>query len=399
MGASRGGFYVSDIRAIIAWSIKSMAVLLAFGSILLPASVSAEALPSVQAKAAELIDAESGQVLFSLNPKRQLPMASVTKLMTLYLAFRAIDQGRVHLSERVFASEAAHDVKGSQIWLAPGEQMTVDHLLRAVAVGSANDAAYALGEFLGGSEPTFVVEMNRTARSLGMTGTHFSNPHGLSQTGHYATAEDLAKLARAAVDTPRLLSYTRMWEDRSVRDGKGGKLWLINQNRLLRQFPGADGLKTGYTTEAGYCIVATARRGSTRMIAVVLGAPSSKARFEDAASMMSWGFTHYRTLPVAKAHQNFGWVPVKRGQQSAVGAIAAEGLALTVARQSPQPFTVQAKLSRQVTAPVRRGQPLGTLTVKAGPAVVASRPLVASRSVAHSPWVSRVLRYTLKIVG
>ena len=382
------------------WILGSMVLGVVSGPYLQAAPPSPTwASPIVAAKAAELMDARTGKVLFALHADDKLPMASVTKLMTLYLALRAVAQHRVRLNEYAVISEDAYHVNGSQIWLEPGEQMSVDHLIRGVAIASANDAAYALAEFLAGSEPTFVAEMNRTAADLDMHNTHFSNPHGLHLADHYTTASDMAKLARAAVKLPILLHYTSMREDRSVRNGKGGTLWMINHNRLLRQYPGADGLKTGYTSQAGYCIVATARRGSTRMIAVVLGAPTSKARFQDAATLMSWGFEHFRTIPLVRPGQILGMVPVKRGVARSVAAVMPNGLAVTVPRDSGNSVKIQVHLAPSLLAPVSQGQTVGTVSAYEGPQRIAERNLVASRAVAKSRFLGRLFHYFLKFVG
>ncbi|MBX5466560.1 MAG: D-alanyl-D-alanine carboxypeptidase [Firmicutes bacterium] len=354
--------------------------------------------PPITAKAA-LLESADGQVLFAHNAHTPLPIASVTKLMTLYLVVRAVERGRIHLQDRVPVSEGAWRVGGSQIWLEPGERLTVDELLRAVAVGSANDAAYALGEYLAGSEEAFVAAMNRTAARLGMRQTHFQNPHGLHHPQHYATAYDLGLLARHAVRHPLLLRYTRQWQDRTLRNGKGGTLWLINQNRLLRTYPGTDGLKTGYTREAGFCLVATAVRDHTRLIAVVLGEPTSQARFADAAALLTWGFDHYQTVPVAKAGMAWGRVRVDRGAAEAVTAVAPHPVAVTVPKGEAPMVQVRASLPERVTAPVAVGQRLGTLTVSVGDRVVREVPLVAQAAVRRVSWPELFWRTWWQVVG
>lgn len=380
-------------QGIFAW-MMTLGVLFGTG---LPVRA-APAPPPIQAKAAELIDAGSGQRLFALHAEERLPMASLTKLMTLYLTARAVGQGRVRLHEMVPVSEDAYRVQGSQIWLEPGEHMSVDQLLRAVAVGSANDAAYALAEFLGGSEEAFVAEMNAAARRLGMLNTHFVNAHGLHMPDHYTSADDMARLGRAAVRLPLVLHYTRLWEDRTIRNGHGGTLWLINHNRLLRAYPGADGLKTGYTREAGYCLIATAKRGATRLIAVILGAPSSKVRFADAAALMSWGFQSYETVPVARPRQVIGTVPVVRGTERTVAAVSPSGLSVTVERGSAPRVTVRAELPAAVAAPVTKGQRLGRLVAESG-GERWDGPLVAARNVAGTTLWGRVGEYLARLIG
>lgn len=354
--------------------------------------------PPVSAKAVELIDGHSGRVLYEKNSRERLPMASVTKLMTLYLAVRAVEEKKIRLGELVPVSEEAYRTNGSQIWLEPGERLSVDHLLKGIAIGSANDAAYALGEYIAGSEEAFIADMNHTARQLGMTSTHFSNPHGLHAKDHYTSAHDLGLLALQAVKQPMLLHYTSMREDRSVRNGKGGTLWLINHNRLLGQYPGMDGLKTGFTSQAGFCMVATAERLHTRMIAVVLGARSSKARFQDAAGLMTWGFQNFQSIKLAGRGERVQDVKVRRGASKQVAAVFARDQYLTVSPQSGAVKRV-VQVKSDVEAPVGKGQVLGEMVVTQNGAVSARVPIVAAHAVGRTTWLGGAWRLFWKIAG
>ncbi|MCY0907032.1 MAG: D-alanyl-D-alanine carboxypeptidase [Sulfobacillus thermotolerans] len=352
--------------------------------------------PPINAKAAELVDANSGQVLYTKNAQQELPMASVTKLMTLYIAVRAIERHQIRLHDMVPADEEAYRIGGSQIWLEPGERLSVDQMLKAVAVGSANDAAYALGTYISGSEAGFVQQMNETAKALGMTHTHFSNPHGLPQSNHYSSAHDLAILGEKAVKLPLLLKYTSLWEDRSIRNGKGGTLWLVNHNRLLRTYPGADGLKTGFTREAGYCMVATAKKGDTRMVVAILGAPTGKIRAQDAASLLTWGFQNFRTVSIAPAHKIMGYVDVRRGVEPRVAAWVVDPVLLTLPASSGH-ISQALTLPREVQAPVRVGQALGHLEIKSGRHVIRSVPIVAAGHVARTTIGALTWKYLWKL--
>lgn len=354
--------------------------------------------PPVSAKAAELVDGMSGRVLYAKDANRRLPMASVTKLMTLYIAVRAIQHKSLSLHDLVPVSEEAYHVNGSQIWLEPGERLSVDHLLRAIAIGSANDAAYALGEYIAGSESAFVEDMNQTAQSLGMKETHFVNSHGLFSPNHYSSAHDLALLAQKAIRMPLLLHYTSMWEDHSVRNGKGGRLWLINHNRLLRQYPGMDGLKTGYTNEAGFCIVASARRLDTRMVAVVLGAPSSKSRFQDAASLLTYGFQNYHTLRLTRRGQVVGTVAVRRGSHRRVLAVYGRDRYLTLGRDETAPAPT-VRVESSVNAPVNPGQRLGQMALALKNGQTIRVPIVAQSRVDRVTWIKNAWHYLWKIAG
>ncbi|WP_243239794.1 D-alanyl-D-alanine carboxypeptidase family protein [Sulfobacillus harzensis] len=384
-----------SLKLLVALMMGVMAAPFLFSSL---SEAETTPVPPVSAKAVELVDGLSGKVLYQKNAYERLPMASVTKLMTLYLATRAVEQKKIHLNELVPVSEEAYHVNGSQIWLEPGERLSVDHLLKAVAIGSANDAAYALGEYIAGSPEAFVADMNQTARRLGMVSTHFTNPHGLHEPDHYTTAHDLALLAEQAVRQPLLLHYTSMWEDRSVRNGKGGTLWLINHNRLLRQYPGMDGLKTGYTSQAGFCMVATAKRDHTRMIAVVLGAPSSKARFQDAASLLTWGFQHYQSVSVATKGQVLKEIAVRRGTAKTVPGIVAQDKYLTLLRNEGG-IERTVKLPQSLEAPVSKGQVIGHLVARQKGREVARVPIVAGKSVMRATWLGSAWRYLWKIAG
>lgn len=340
----------------------------------------AAAAPAITARAAILVDGQTGQVLASQHAHRPLPMASVTKLMTLVLAFQAIARGQARLSDWVPVSEDAYRTEGSQIWLEPGERLTLQQMLTAIAVGSANDASVAVAQFLSGSTAAFVARMNREAARLHMSQTHFDNPHGLPSLQHYSTAADLARLAVAAVNTRGLLTVTSAWQNRTIRNGKGGTLWLVNQNRLLRTYPGTDGLKTGYTQAAGFCLVATTLRQGTRLIAVILGAPTSAARFSAATALLSWGFSHFQSVTVVHAAQAMGAVVVHRGQVPQVRAVASRPVVLT-RRRGAGGVRVEVALPRAVEAPVHAGQRLGVAHIATADGVSTDVVLVAAAGV------------------
>jgi D-alanyl-D-alanine carboxypeptidase (penicillin-binding protein 5/6) len=355
--------------------------------------------PPIAAPAAIVVDATTGQTLWAKNPDAERPIASVTKLMTLLLAVRAIERGKARWNDLVPVSLAAYRTEGSQIWLEPGEHLPLRQMLIAIAVGSANDASVAVAEYLAGSTEAFVAAMNREAARLGMTHTHFVNPHGLPAVGHYSTAADLARLGMAAVRYPALLRLTSQWEDRTIRNGRGGTLWLINQNRLLRTFPGTDGLKTGYTQAAGFCLVATAVRDGTRLLVVVLGDPSSRQRFDDATALLTWGFQNYRTVTAIAPGQILGRVTVRRGSASSVTAVPLRPVFLTVLREGSERPTVSVSLPTAIGAPVIAGQQLGWATVRLGGRQVARVPLVAARPVAALSFVRLAWRYFWQLVA
>ena len=315
-------------------------------------------------RAAVLMDFQSGRVLYAKNPDEALPPASVTKVMTLMLALEAVHQGKVSMVDEVVASEHAASMGGSQIWLEPGERMKLRDILYAVAVGSANDAAVALAEHLAGSEGAFVDLMNRRARELGMKNTRFANSTGLppEETGdpgpHVASAYDLALLSRSAIQTPGLIEMVSTWEYTMRADGIR-KPVLYNFNRLLKRYPGVDGLKTGMTSQAGYCIAVTAARDNLRLIAVTMGAPTAQAREKDVRTLFDWGFRRYEARPLARAAETVGWAEVARGEPRWVPLVLVRDAFLTVERGARLEVTSEAHLPRRLVAPLAADQPVG----------------------------------------
>ncbi len=331
-----------------------------------------------RAAAAILMDAASGRVLWAKHPNLRRPVASVTKLMTMFVTLQAIHAGRIRWDDLVSASEAAVRTPGAQIWLELGETMTVRALFYAVAVHSANDAAVALAEYVGGTLPHFVDLMNQDARRLGLRDTLYTDPTGLDDQHGYTTAYDVALLSRDLVTQyPDVLTYTKTWEYRL----RGNRLWMVNRNRLLTRVPGVDGLKTGYTQAAGYNLAATAIRGSTRLIAVVLGAPSSAARFDEAAALLQWGFSHYSTVAVAARGQVIRRLPVDGGVQRSVAVVPAQVFGVTVPRGQEASVTTRVELPALLTAPLRAGQEVGAITAAVAGQEVARVPLVVRRDV------------------
>ncbi|MDA8345828.1 MAG: D-alanyl-D-alanine carboxypeptidase [Thermaerobacter sp.] len=348
---------------------------------------SAPAQIDVSAPSAVLVEASTGQTIFSKNAQEERPPASMTKLMTLHLALNAVAVHRARMTDPVSVSENAYRLGGSQIWLEPGETIAFGQLLRAIAIGSANDACMAIAEHLAGSEGAFVAQMNAEAKRLGMTRTHYANSHGLDQEGHYTTAADMAKLGRAVVNDPGLLALTSQREDRTIRDGKGGHLWLINHNRLLGKVPGIDGLKTGFTSRAGYCLTATAERQGLRLIAVVMGDATSKQRFADTSALLQSGFSNYEAVLLAKSGQSLGTVKVLRGTQVSVPVVVARDVRAVHPRGEKLKVKLQPKLPTELRAPVRRGQAVGEAQIVAGGKQIAAVPLVANECVHRATWV------------
>ncbi len=334
----------------------------------------------IEAKSALLMDVHTGTVLYESNPHEALAPASVTKVMTMLLIMEAIDSGKIGWDDTVTASETAAAKGGSQIYLKVGETMSVSDMVKSIAVSSANDCACAMAEHLAGSESAFVELMNKRAQELGMKDTHFVNCTGLDDSeeakSHLTSAYDIAVMSRELLKNhPDIKKYTTIWMD-TVR---GGAFGLSNTNKMVRFYNGATGLKTGFTSGAGYCLSSSAEREGMELIAVVMGCETSQKRFAACKSMLDYGFANYAL--VKKEVTQDTSVPVKLGQAETVTAVPAEETALLVDKAQLNTIQVHVELEEQVTAPVSKGQRLGTMTVKAGEQILAEVPMVAQEAV------------------
>jgi len=340
-------------------------------------AVQASAAPAIAAPAAVLMEKSTGTVLYELDSHRQYEPASVTKVMTLLLVFEALDAGVLTLDQPVTASTHATSMGGSQIWLKENEQLTVDEMVKAVTVVSANDCAVALAEAVAGSEEAFVAHMNQRALELGMKDTHFVNCTGLPAEGHLTTAHDIALMSRELIlNHPDIRKYSTIWMD-SLRDGAS---LLVNTNKLVRFYPGTTGLKTGSTASALYCLSATAERDGMELIAVVMHAATPDDRFESAKALLSYGFANYALASVTP-EQALPPIPVLLGQASTVQPIPQGAPTVLLEKGQAGSLSQSVTLCPDVEAPVEAGQVLGRLTVSAGDRVVAEIPLVAAHAV------------------
>lgn len=331
---------------------------------------------TVAAPSAVLMEKATGSVLYAKGESVERAPASVTKVMTLLLAAEAVDSGALSLDDTVTASARAAGMGGSQIWLEQGEQMSVSEMIKCVAVVSANDCAVALAEHIAGSEEAFVARMNERAGELGLQNTHFTNCTGLfDDPEHYTSALDLAVMSRELLRHEWIKEYTTIWMD-SIRNGEFG---LSNTNHLLRSLDGCTGLKTGWTTQAGYCISATAERDGTEYIAVIMGAESSASRNADAAALINYAFANWALCPVADSA--LPPVRVVGGTADSVQpGMTGDGYVL-LSRADAQALERSVELPESVNAPVEAGQRLGTLTLSSGGEVISEVPLTATAGV------------------
>lgn len=312
----------------------------------------------------ELMEAESGQVLLSHRPDEKRHPASVTKMMTLLVAYEALQKGQFKLSNPVTASEAAASMGGTRIFLSPGETFTLGDLLKSVAVGSANDASVAVAEHIGGSEAAFVERMNQRSKELGMNHTHWVNVTGLDAPEHLTTAHDLALLSREIVlHHPEIMELTKIYMDQlpTPNRKKGPFFELVNRNKLVRFYSGADGLKTGWTSGSGYCISATAKREGVRLIAVIMGAPDAKTRMAESTALLNYGFAQLQSVTVAPAGQEMAKVPVRRGMPTVVSVVPERPLQVAILKGQAKQVKVDTRLPARLEAPVTKGQAVGEL--------------------------------------
>lgn len=333
--------------------------------------------PEVNAKSAVLIEKSTGRVLYEHNSHQPLAPASVTKVMTLLLVGDAINKGKIIYDDIVTTSEHAASLGGSQIYLEPGEKMSVHDMLKAVVVSSANDASVALAEHIAGSETAFVSLMNQKAEQLGMKDTNFVNAHGLDAEGHVTSAYDIALMSRALLlEFPDIKKYTTIWMD-SVRNGD---FQLANTNKLIRTYDGSTGLKTGSTSGAGYCLSATAERDGMELICAIMGSPTSKDRFAAGKSLLDYGFANYALIEVFPKDVLLP-IPVKLGEYPEVQPIIAGDNRLIVDKGIEKDLEQKVELVDTVEAPVLTDQKLGELVVYSGDEEIARIPILASNEV------------------
>ena len=349
---------------------------------LLPLTAEAVELP-LTSRAALLMEKTTGQILFAQNEHEALEPASVTKIMTLLLTMDAIDSGALSYDDVVTVSANAAGMGGSQVFLAEGEKITVEELLKSVCVSSGNDAAVALAEKVSGVTELFVEQMNNRAKGLGMDDTHFVNCTGLTAKGHVTSAYDIALMSRELLTRhPDIRRFTTIWTD-TIRDGAFG---LANTNKLIRFYDGATGLKTGYTTSAGYCISATAEREGMELIAVIMKGETADKRNTDAKALLNYGFSTY-ALVSAAPEEPLPALPVSMGQAEQVSlTLPEEGVTALVEKGRANALERRVELPSSLTAPVAAGQTVGTLTLLDGETEVLSVPILAAEDVPRRSW-------------
>ncbi|RWR15028.1 D-alanyl-D-alanine carboxypeptidase family protein [Siminovitchia fortis] len=341
---------------------------------------------SDDSRSAILIERDTGKVLYEKNSHEKLPPASMTKVMTMLLIMEALDSGQLSMDEKVRASEYAASMGGSQIFLEPGEEMTVKEMLLGIAIASANDASVALAEKVSGSEEAFVARMNERAKELGLKNTKFQNTTGLTVKDHYSTAHDMAIMAKELLKHEEITDFTKLYES-YLREDSDKKFWLVNTNKLVKFYPGVDGLKTGFTSEAKYCLTATAKKDGMRVIAVVFGAPTSKSRNAQITKMLDYAFSQYATHSLYKKGENLGKVKVSKGNIKEINAQTGEPVSLLTKKgEKAKDFSTELKLKKNLKAPIKKGEIIGKIIIKKDGKKLAESDLVAEKGVKKASW-------------
>lgn len=314
------------------------------------------------AKSAIIIEPTTGKIIFEKNSNERLEPASMTKIMTLLLTFEAIDNGRVSLDDMVNISKRAEDMGGSQMFLEAGSNIRLEEIIKGVSIASANDGAIALAEFIGGSVENFVDMMNKKVEDLGISNTHFANPHGLHADNHYSSAYDMAIMASNLISHEKVLNYTSIYED-YFNKPDGSRTWLVNTNKLVRFLEGVDGLKTGYTSEAGYCLTATAKKGNVRYITVVMGEPSSDIRSSETANMLNYAFNSFKLNTILDKSQELGTIYIDKSKQKTAKIVVKNPVTELISKEKDIPnYTYNLKVEK-ITVPIKAGTKVGTVEI------------------------------------
>ncbi|MDO4482528.1 MAG: D-alanyl-D-alanine carboxypeptidase family protein [Bacillota bacterium] len=338
---------------------------------------------SVSAKGAVLIDGKTGTVLFESNSHEELPPASVTKIMSMLLVLEAEDRGQISMDDIVTVSERAAEMGGSQMFMEPGETHTVEELLKGAAMASANDACVALAEYVAGSEEAFVDMMNSRAEELGMVNTHFENTNGLPVAGHFSSAYDISMMSKELMKHDEIKEWLVTWMD-TVKVGLEGKqkeFGLTNTNKLIRQYTGATGIKTGYTADAKFCLSGSAKRGNLELIGVILGAETSDIRFSEMKAMLDYGFALYDSVNIGDEGLSVGTSSVEKGSKDYVNGILPEDISILIKKEEKQQISQDIFMEERVTAPVKKGDKLGEIRIFKNGEIIETHDIVAETDV------------------
>lgn len=341
---------------------------------------------NIDAPSAILMEKDTGKIIYEKASDEQLPPASMTKIMTMLLIMEELDRGSLTLDEKVRTSEKAASMGGSQIFLEAGEEMTVEELLKAIAIASANDASVALAEHIAGTEEEFVKRMNEKVKTLGLENTHFSNSTGLPAKNHYSSARDMAMMAKELLKHEEITNYTSLYED-YLRENTDKKFWLVNTNRLVKFYEGVDGLKTGYTSEAKFCLTATAKKNNMRMISVVMGAENTKQRNRDITKMFDYAFSQYEIKNMYDRGDTVDEIDISKGSKKKLKVITDDIVSILYEKgEKLDNVTENIEVDKAVKAPIKKGESIGILQLIHDGEVLSETTLVSAEDVDKASW-------------
>ncbi|HLS59903.1 MAG TPA: D-alanyl-D-alanine carboxypeptidase family protein [Virgibacillus sp.] len=353
---------------------------------------------TTEVKSAILLERDTGEILFDENADKKLPPASMTKVMTLLLIMEALDTGMLELDEVVTVSERASSMGGSQVFLSAGEEMTVNDLLKGVAIASGNDASVALAERISGSEEEFVKKMNDKVKELGLENTHFENSSGLPADNHYSTSHDMAIIAKELLKYESITDYTSVYDD-YLRKGKDNEFWLVNTNKLVKFYPGVDGLKTGFTNEAMYCLTATAKKNDMRVITVVMGAETAKERNATVSQLLDYAFNHFNTVKLYEKDEQITSLELLKAEDKDINIVTSESISTIHKKGDESPaITTTIKLEEDIQLPLKKGDQVGLLTVKDENKVILKSPLIIDANANQASYLTLIKKVAQNLV-
>ena len=353
---------------------------------------------SISSKSGVLMDVTSGKILYEKNCHEKLPPASVTKVMTMLLICEAIESGKIKISDEVTISENASSMGGSQIFLEPGETQTVDTLLKGIAVASANDACVAMAEYIGGSVEDFVDMMNKKAKDLKMNDTNFVNTNGLPTKKHYTSAYDIAIMSRELLKHQMIEKYLTTWMDNVVVGKKKATIGLANTNKLIKHYNGATGVKTGFTSEAKYCVSASAKRGKTHLVAVIICGETSKDRFKDASTLLDYGFANFESIKICSKNQKLSTLKLKKADCESVDLVAKNDLGILIKKGESKDFTKKIEIDKSLKLPIKCGTTLGKVKIYRGDKLIGEVELVNNKNINKASYLQRLRRLVEDII-
>lgn len=350
------------------------------------------------AKSGIIMEPTTNKIIFEKNSHEHLEPASMTKMMTLLLTFEAIDNGKISLDDMVHISKVAASMGGSQMFLEENSNIRLEEIIKGVSIASANDGAVALAEYIGGSVENFVSMMNQKVADLGLTDTHFANPHGLHADNHYSSAYDMALIAANLISHEKILQYTSIYED-YFNKPDGSRTWLVNTNKLTRYYDGVDGLKTGYTKEAGYCLTATAKKNNIRYITVVMGEPSSDLRSSETTNMLNYAFNSFKLNTIISKSQELGNIYIDKSKEKTAKIVAKKDITELINKEKDSPnYTYNLKIDK-LNAPIKAGTKIGTVEIIDNEGLIVREEEVTIESdITKSSFIKMVFENFLTII-